>query len=70
MDGPRRLYSLRKVATPTASGETGTALLLAGGFELLQTHTFALDAQLRIGTVSYDNETISNVSLGLGFNWY
>lgn len=50
--------------------DSGLAVLLAGGVEVLQTQSFALDAQLRIGNVSYDGLGLTNASLNLGFNWY
>lgn len=54
-----------------AESETGTGVLLAGGVELLQTESFALDLQLRGSAVTYDEaNTISMGSINLGFNWY
>jgi hypothetical protein len=54
-----------------AASETGTGVLFAGGVELLQTRSFAMDLQLRGSAVTYeDAQTISMGSLNLGFNWY
>jgi hypothetical protein len=55
--------------------DPGPAILIAGGVEILQSHNFALDIQLRGAAASYETEfgedaTFSNVSLLVGFNWY
>lgn len=54
-----------------AESETGGGVLLAGGVEIAQTRSFALDLQLRASAVTYsDADTIAMASVGLGFNWY
>jgi hypothetical protein len=65
-------------STPLAESESGLAFLFAGGVELYQGETFALDLQVRVATVGYDakntddkaTERITNTSFLLGFNWY
>jgi hypothetical protein len=52
--------------------ESGTALMAAIGYELLQSGRFALDLQLKTGRGLYSEreEEITTNVLALGFNWY
>jgi hypothetical protein len=54
-----------------AESENGAAVMFAGGFEVYQGQTFAMDLQLRGGAASYsDADGIVMGSINLGFNWY
>ena len=50
----------------------GPALQFALGFELIRSSTFALDAQVKMGSGTYSDrdEQVSASSFGLGVNWY
>jgi hypothetical protein len=50
--------------------DTKPAVLAAAGVEVLQTRSFALDLSVRLVPVFYDDFTLTNASLNLGFNWY
>jgi hypothetical protein len=52
------------------SEQRGEALLLAAGFELLQSRTFTMDLQGRLVAVHYDHTGMTNVAAFLGFNWF
>ncbi len=54
-----------------AESETGVAVMAAGGFEVYQSHSFAVDIALRLAAVSYeDSDTITQTAATVGFNWY
>ena len=53
-----------------ATSETGLGLFGAAGFEVLQGSSFALDLQLRLGTVKYDGGSVNMGALTVGANWY
>ncbi|MCC6998836.1 MAG: hypothetical protein IT370_29760 [Deltaproteobacteria bacterium] len=50
--------------------DTGPAVMLAAGFELLQTRTSALDIQVRAAATDFEGGTITNGSLNVAYNWY
>jgi hypothetical protein len=51
--------------------ETGFAIMGAGGIELVQATTFALDLQLRLGHGFYSQGgDVNNLAFMAGFNWY
>jgi hypothetical protein len=50
--------------------ETGGAVMVAAGFEILQTSRFALDLSLRLGAGAYDGGGVNMGSAQIGFNWY
>jgi hypothetical protein len=52
------------------NSESALGLLAAGGFEALQSSTFALDVQLRVGYGAYSSGGASNVAVLVGLNWY
>ncbi len=54
----------------TFESETGFGFLLAGGFELLQRETFALDAQLAVSPAFYSGTSVTDVVALVGVNWY
>jgi hypothetical protein len=52
---------------------TGTALMGAGGIEILQRWNFALDLQARLGHTFYsqaDGGDVNTFAFMVGFNWY
>jgi hypothetical protein len=55
-----------------ANIDTGGAVLLAAGVELLQRRDFAIDLQGRVLVGSYEaiDDTITSGTIGVGFNWY
>ena len=52
--------------------DTGAAVLLGAGIELVQSQNFALDLQGRVLVGSYDliDDSITAGTIGLGLNWY
>lgn len=54
----------------TFESETGFGFLLAGGVELLQRDTFALDAQLAVSPAFYAGTSVTDVVALVGVNWY
>jgi opacity protein-like surface antigen len=52
--------------------DTGGALLLGAGVELVQSRNFALDLQGRILAAGYEDldDTITSATIGVGLNWY
>ncbi len=66
-------YSIRDCpsnADCSETSETGGAAMVAAGFELVQTRSFALDLSLRLGVGAYDGGSVNQASVQLGFNWY
>lgn len=74
--GFARLGITSDALNTTFESDTGGALMLGLGVELLQTRSFALDVQLRLTASRYgDNERsddfgIAGATLSAGFNWY
>ena len=55
----------------TFGDETGFAVMGAGGFEIMQAPTFALDLQLRFGHGFYSGGgDVNAFAFMVGFNWY
>lgn len=54
----------------TFGTETGFGFLVAGGVELLQRDTFALDAQLAASPTFYAGTSMTDVVALIGVNWY
>jgi hypothetical protein len=54
----------------TFEAETGFGFLLAGGVELLQRGTFALDAQIAISPAFYAGTSVTDIVALVGVNWY
>jgi hypothetical protein len=54
----------------TFETETGFGFLLAGGVELLQRGTFALDAQVAVSPAFYAGTSVTDVVALVGVNWY
>jgi hypothetical protein len=52
--------------------DTGAAVLLAAGIELLHAQTFSIDLQGRVLVGAYDgiDDQITASQIGVGFNWY
>lgn len=52
--------------------DSGLAILGAIGYELVHSHSFALDLQLRLASAGYEgiDETVNVGMIGIGFNWY
>lgn len=52
--------------------DTGAAVLLAAGIELLHAQTFSIDLQGRVLVGAYDgiDDSITTSQIGVGFNWY
>ncbi len=51
--------------------QEGVAVMAAIGYEVLHSDRFAVDVQLRLGAVGYDNDyTVSQTAVTLGVNWY
>jgi hypothetical protein len=52
--------------------DTGAAVLLAAGIELLHRQTFSIDLQGRVLVGAYDgiDDQITASQIGVGFNWY
>jgi hypothetical protein len=50
--------------------ESSLGILAAGGFELIQSNTFALDLQLRLGHGTYASGGATNLAFLVGVNWY
>ena len=50
--------------------ESALAVGAAAGFEIMQSHNFALDLQLRVAHMAYDFGGANNVAVMVGFNWY
>jgi len=53
-----------------ARSDTGFGVFGAAGFEVFQGSRFALDLQLRLGTVKYDGGSVNMGALTVGANWY
>jgi hypothetical protein len=53
-----------------AGGESALGVLAAGGVEVLQVNSFALDLQLRVGWGAYSGGAATNVAFLVGANWY
>jgi hypothetical protein len=56
--------------TGPGNSETAFGLLGAGGVEVVQTPSFALDLQLRLGYGAYSGGGATNLALLVGLNWY
>ncbi len=55
----------------TEESQEGVAVMAAAGYEILHSNRFAVDAQVRVGAVSYDNGyTVTQTALSVGVNWY
>jgi hypothetical protein len=54
----------------SAESDTGLGLFGAAGFEVFQGYSFALDLQLRLGTVKYDGGSVNMGAITVGANWY
>lgn len=55
------------------TSDTAAAILLAGGYEILSSPNFSIDAQLRVGAGFYEEYyggTVTNVSLQFSINWH
>lgn len=52
------------------ASETGSAVMVGAGYEVLHGRSFALDLQLRGAVAHYDDGEIQMGSLNLGLNWY
>ena len=50
--------------------ESGTGLMGAIGYEIIQSGNFAADLQLKTGRGMYDAEEITTNVIGIGINWY
>ena len=58
--------------TQTETLGSGLALEFALGYELIHSRTFSLDAQLKLGSGTYEDrdEEVTASSVSLGVNWY
>ena len=54
----------------TFETETGFGFLVAGGYELVQRGTFALDAQIAVSPAFYAGTSVTDAVLLVGVNWY
>jgi hypothetical protein len=52
------------------TSESAFGVMGAGGFEIVQTPSFALDLQLRIQHGTYSGGGATNLALLVGLNWY
>lgn len=48
----------------------GTAFMAGAGYELYHSRNFGCDIQLKTGAGSYQGDTLSSTTIGLGLNWY
>ncbi|HEX6765528.1 MAG TPA: hypothetical protein VF103_08630 [Polyangiaceae bacterium] len=54
----------------TFESETGFGFLVAGGYELLQRGSFALDAQIAVSPAFYAGTSVTDAVALVGVNWY
>jgi hypothetical protein len=68
--GGARITLSDAVGNSYGSSEGALGVLLAGGFEVVQAGSFALDLQLRFGYGAYSGGGASNFAFLVGANWY
>ena len=49
---------------------TVAGAMVAGGYELLSSPQFSLDAELRAGSGFFEGGNVNNVSLSLAIHWH
>lgn len=69
--GGGRMQLVDETAGVLVGEETGFAVQGGAGIELVQSHNFALDLQLRLGRGFYsEGGDVNSFALMVGFNWY
>lgn len=73
--GLAQLSASSDALNASVNSDTGGALMVAAGIELMQTRSFTIDVELRLTGTRYGNDDRDSVgiaggTLTAGFNWY